>query len=89
MLTVIALTAVLLLALGLMAFIADHPRDRSVASGTPPRVDQRIPAEEMARIGDDYRDHVRPYFQRRWESQVRTRSAVAHVCGVTYYWSDQ
>jgi len=47
------------------------------------RTDQRIPAEEMALTGDDYRDHCDDYFQRRWESQVRTRSAVNHVCGVT------
>ena len=89
MLTTIAFAAVLLLALGLMAFIADRGMDRSVASGTPPRVEQRIPADEMAVLGDSIGDHCADYFQRRWESQVRTRSAVSHVCGVTYDWSEQ
>jgi hypothetical protein len=48
-----------------------------------PRTDQRIPADELRRLGDDWRDPVRPYFQRRWESAVRTRAAVNHVCGIS------
>jgi hypothetical protein len=31
---------------------------------------------------DDWFEPVADYFQRRWESQVRTRAAVNHVCGI-------
>jgi hypothetical protein len=61
--------------LALAAWVADRPP-------TPPRTDQRIPADELALTGLDWRDPVRPYFQRRWESKVRTRAAVNHVCGI-------
>ena len=57
-----------------------HETPRSADNGT--RTDQRIPADELALTGLDWRDPVRPYFQRRWESAVRTRAAVNHVCGI-------
>jgi hypothetical protein len=57
-----------------------HQSPRSAENGT--RTDQRIPADELALTTLDWRDPVRPYFQRRWESKVRTRAAVNHVCGI-------
>jgi len=83
MITVLAFAAIGALVLSAAAWIADRGMDRSVANETPPRVEQRIPADERRLLGPDYRDHCDDYFQRRWESQVRTRSAVNHVCGVT------
>jgi hypothetical protein len=59
---------------------AFHETPGSADNGT--RSDQRIPADELALTGPDWRDPVRPYFQRRWESAVRTRAAVNHVCGI-------
>jgi hypothetical protein len=57
-----------------------HQSPRSADNGT--RTDQRIPADELALTTLDYRDPVRPYFQRQWERKVRTRAAVNHVCGI-------
>jgi len=65
MIELLAITAALFFVLAIGAFIADRGMDRSVASGTPPRVDQRIPAEEMALTGDSIGDHVEDYFAKR------------------------
>jgi hypothetical protein len=41
----------------------------------PARPDQRIPAEEMALTGTDYRDHVAAYFAKRSrQEQIIARS---------------
>jgi hypothetical protein len=77
---VIAFAAAGCLLLAALAWLADRGMDRSVE--TRPRADQRIPADELALTTLDWRDPIRPYFQRRWESAVRTRAAVNHVCGI-------
>jgi hypothetical protein len=51
---------------------------------TQPRLDRRIPTDELALTGPDYREPVADYFERRWESAVRTRAAVNHVCGIEF-----
>lgn len=50
-------------------------------STSPPRPDRRIPADELALTGPDWRDPVAPYFRSRFESHTRTRLAIAATCG--------
>ena len=76
----ICAAAFTVLALG--AWVADRPPP-------PTRPDQRIPAEEQRLLGDSLCDHVGPYFERRWESAVRTRAVVDATCEVTYDWQEQ
>lgn len=61
-----------------LAWLADRGMDRPV--DLPPRPDRHLPADEYALLGDDYRDRVAPFFNRRFESDERVAHAIHHAC---------
>jgi hypothetical protein len=64
-----------------------HQTPRSADNGT--RTDQRIPADELRRVGDDWRVPVAPFLNRRRESRSRAQDAIGRVCGVSLEEVDQ
>ena len=70
--------------IGLIALVLWSLKQAKAYHDVPirPRADQRIPAEDMNLLGQDYRDSVSPYFHRRLEQIERKRGAILAITGI-------
>lgn len=73
------LPAVAVCFIALVFWVRRQVRTYNVST-SPPRPDRRLPRADYWLLGDDYRDRVAPFFNRRLESDERVAHAIHHAC---------